>query len=372
MDDRELNQLVDRNDPIRRLIDYNLQGLTALYFVREKQGKIGMVRSLLERQLRLGRIIKGLNFIDDEENEVTEIVLQAKHTNAFIAENETVRQKNLKNNTRKIILGEHIENCNPYVPVWSTHKEMSPQQRANRTAHHVRRLVNQWYQCAQKSKNETIQSYYQEKVRRVKSHDVHLWKNLVYNIDIEYYMQTAPTIFNDAQAEQYAGAQKRKARGNLGPVGQTLNSAERKPKEIRQRTATTPNHNSAPTHAAQDNVGGPSNIMEDIENMGCADLEDEETPFVEAGSTVATSKTPAEPNTTRDEHHTSTMAEQQAADGERRKPLKPITVVEGGNNNVRNDPMDNRKVEIKIKNEQPSKVTGYSAEGNKENNIESC
>lgn len=49
MDDSKLRQLIDRNDPIRRMINYNLQGLTSIYFVREKQGVIGMVRSLLER-----------------------------------------------------------------------------------------------------------------------------------------------------------------------------------------------------------------------------------------------------------------------------------------------------------------------------------
>lgn len=67
-DDIELSLLVDRNDPVRKLIDHNLRCLTSLYFVREKKGNTGMVRTLLERQLKLGRVIKGLNFIGDDDN----------------------------------------------------------------------------------------------------------------------------------------------------------------------------------------------------------------------------------------------------------------------------------------------------------------
>lgn len=40
-------------------------------------------------------------------------------------------------------------------------------------------------------------------------------------------MQTAPTVFNDGQAEQSLGAQKRKERDQNGPFIQTKNSAER-------------------------------------------------------------------------------------------------------------------------------------------------
>lgn len=63
VNDSELSMLIDKEDPVRKLINNNLRGLTSLYFIREKQGNIGMVRTLIERQLRLGRIIKGLNFI---------------------------------------------------------------------------------------------------------------------------------------------------------------------------------------------------------------------------------------------------------------------------------------------------------------------
>lgn len=60
-----------RIDPIRKLIDYNFSGFTILFFTRIRQGGISEVQGLIERQLQLWREVKGLNFIGDEENEVT-------------------------------------------------------------------------------------------------------------------------------------------------------------------------------------------------------------------------------------------------------------------------------------------------------------
>lgn len=74
MNDRELDLLVDKEDPVRQLVNHNVQGFKTLYFVIQKQGNIGMVRSFIERQLKIGRMMKGLNFTRDEDNEVTEIL----------------------------------------------------------------------------------------------------------------------------------------------------------------------------------------------------------------------------------------------------------------------------------------------------------
>lgn len=56
---------MDREYPVRKLINHNLQGLTTIYFVAEKEDNIGLVRSMTERQLKLERVIRELNFIGD-------------------------------------------------------------------------------------------------------------------------------------------------------------------------------------------------------------------------------------------------------------------------------------------------------------------
>lgn len=63
-----------------------------------------------------------------------------------------------------------------------------------------------------------------------------LWKDLVQDIIVDESLQSAPKVTNGTLAENNEGAQKRKATAQNGPVGQTPNSAERKPKERRQRT----------------------------------------------------------------------------------------------------------------------------------------
>lgn len=66
-----------------------------------------------------------------------------------------------------------------------------------------------------------------------------IWKDLVTDIVIDETMNTAPKVISEAQmdqGEQGGGAMKRKAQAQNGPVGKTPKSAERKPKERRQRT----------------------------------------------------------------------------------------------------------------------------------------
>lgn len=152
--DDELNQLIDREDPIQQIIDHNLQGMTTLYFIREKKGGICMVRSLIECQIQLGWIIKGLNFIGDTDNVVTEIVTPTKHREEIIADNDKIIRANEKSGKRRNILGKHLPQCNPYRRIWDKEKDMKPQQKESRTGNHVRRLVSQWHQCAQKARNE--------------------------------------------------------------------------------------------------------------------------------------------------------------------------------------------------------------------------
>lgn len=64
--------------------------MTSIYFIREKQGNIGMVRSMIERQLKLGRVVRGLKFTEDEDNGVTEILTKAKHAQDIIAANKAL------------------------------------------------------------------------------------------------------------------------------------------------------------------------------------------------------------------------------------------------------------------------------------------
>lgn len=146
-----------------------------------------------------------------------------------------------------------------------------------------------------------------------------------HNIEIDNSMQTAPTVFNDAQAEQHAGTQKHKARNQLGPVWQTPNSDEQKHKERRQRTIYTPNHNLASTDVS---TGGPMYIMAETEAMDFTDIEREEETFVTVDSTLPTTQVPAETNKAQDEPHMSTT-EQKVANANRRKPLKHIVKKEG-------------------------------------------
>lgn len=109
-----------------------------------------MVRALIERQMKLGRVIRGLNCIGNEYIEATEIVTTAKDVIETITANEALAKANIKNKTRRNILGPHLSQCNPHWKVWEEQKEMTPQQQASRTVNILRKLTFRWYQCAQR------------------------------------------------------------------------------------------------------------------------------------------------------------------------------------------------------------------------------
>lgn len=126
-----------------------------------------MVQPSIERQIQFGRVIKGLNFIGDAENEVKEILTLNKHAKAIVASsNDAQLRANQKNTKRRNVLGNFIPECNPYRPVCNM--EMNPQQRERRTVNHVQLLTYQWYQCATKARNDEIKALYLEKLRRIK------------------------------------------------------------------------------------------------------------------------------------------------------------------------------------------------------------
>lgn len=118
--DSELENLVDKNDPGRKLIDRNRSGFKTLYFIREKHGSIGLVRNNLELQLGLGRVVKGLNFLGDDDYEVTEIITLEKQAEAVVAASEALLQAKRKFKKRRNILGYHLPAdtvVNPYIPI---------------------------------------------------------------------------------------------------------------------------------------------------------------------------------------------------------------------------------------------------------------
>lgn len=115
-----------------------------------------MVRTLTERQLRIGQVFNALNFIGDKDNEVTEVITLSKHAKVIVATNNALLKAIKENEKRRYILGPRLPDCNSYDPIWEEEKETTPQHRSSRTIGHVRKLTTHWFQCATKARNEDI------------------------------------------------------------------------------------------------------------------------------------------------------------------------------------------------------------------------
>lgn len=140
---------------------------------------------------------------------------------------------------RRNIRRQHLPNCNPYQPMWPKDKEMTPNQRTSRTVHHIRKLTNQWFQCATKARNENIQAHFRKTVFGIKNKEVELWKDLVDDIIVDETRNIPPQVTSAAQEEERDVALKRRARDDNGLVEFTPNSDERKPKGRREKVPDT-------------------------------------------------------------------------------------------------------------------------------------
>lgn len=297
---------------------------------------------------------------------MTEVVTTAIHASALIAANETLCETDAKNAKRRSILGALIPDCNPYRPRWEEFDNMTPTQQANRTENHIRKLTYQWYQCAKKSRNEDIQAYYTEKVRRIKTQDVDKWKGLVQDIVVDDSMDTAPKVYNAAQEAQRAAAQKRKARGQDGPVGRTPNSDERKPKERRQKI---PDEDTEEDKIQNTEEQDKSESIEAV--MECTTEEGEPEAFDTLDETIASEKVQGEEGKGQD-NECDTGKYGTCGKTNNRKPFQRVyeqnNIPQG--EPIAMDPRENTIVKSNNeKHEHQSREASRNANGNKENKV---
>lgn len=69
----------------------------------------------------------------------------------------------------------------------------------------MRKMTNQWLQCATKAKHEDIQKVFTDKVRSIKSGDIDPWKDLVHNIEIYNMLKVSPKVHGERKAKQRVG-----------------------------------------------------------------------------------------------------------------------------------------------------------------------
>lgn len=124
----------------------------------------------------------------------------------------------------------YIFNHNPYVPICRNDKGWSDVLRQKREVNHVRRLVGQWQQCAEKSKVARMKELYEERLSCVQEVDKIFWEQIVYKIEVDITRQQQPKMYFNEEEERRLTAHKRKEDGQLSPDRATPNSAERKPK----------------------------------------------------------------------------------------------------------------------------------------------
>lgn len=154
----------------------------------------------------------------------------AKDAKALITANEKIPQ-------RRRIIGEYLQDFNPYQPKWDPNNKITAQKKVTRTAGHIRKLVIQWKNCAAKSMNEGIKQLYTNRLEQVEGQERGKWMHLVYKIIFDSAHKAAPKVLLIEKEEIRVNAQKRRAGDGIGPVGKTpelCGALPKRPQEGRQ------------------------------------------------------------------------------------------------------------------------------------------
>lgn len=175
---------------------------------------------------------------------------------------------------------------------------------------------------------------------------------------------TAPIIFGDAGAELRACTKKRRSRDQVGPVGLTPNSAERRLKEKRQKnkepvrtsnktlpSTTYSDEGEAWDHMSEDKTEEKEDSFDRFDLSTQATAQHRET-----GSANFVSKAPSQ------------EANARAGSANMRVPLQHQTTNEDGNkysDNLLKQPAND--LTIKEKQRTEIRVTDLTGEGNEEN-----
>lgn len=83
-EETKTSTLLKRGTGESSLIDHHLQGLTLLYFKRDKEGSIGECRAEINEQVGRRHIVKSINFLGDSDNNITEVLVSSKFARWFV------------------------------------------------------------------------------------------------------------------------------------------------------------------------------------------------------------------------------------------------------------------------------------------------
>lgn len=211
----------------KRLIDHHLDGLIMLYFTHEMEGSIGATRAKLSEQIGMNHIVKSINFLGDSDNKLTEVCVPRKFARWFSHNISTVREE------ERVIGNQYIDG-KPFLPRWDDAELIPTAAQIQRRPRHVKKVLDQWYQCALRSQSETIKKFYKQVLIRVSKEECRpLWKYLVHDIIIDPSMQTYPKVVSTEKEAMHAAskrASKKRADGKHAPAVNTPISAARKRK----------------------------------------------------------------------------------------------------------------------------------------------
>lgn len=225
---QKISTLKRRGDNGNQLIEFHLKGLTLLYFERELQGNIRETREKINEQLNIKHVVKSINFLGDQDNNLTEVCVPARYAKWF---------SNLINSYcgGDRVLGEQYEECNPILPKWDNIGLMPHDVQKQRLPQHVKHVMDQWFQCAKRSQSEAIREFYKRHLNEVAANR-QLWCELVHEVKFDDTLIEFPKVTpkTDDPPPDPNRPNKRRATAKDGPSNRTPISVARKRKEPKQ------------------------------------------------------------------------------------------------------------------------------------------
>lgn len=105
-------------------------------------------------------------------------------------------------------LRPQYNNCNPFTPCWDNIEAIPADVQAKQHPQHVKIVVDQWYQCAKRSRSEAIRKFYTEHLIRMATQDRHLWDIYVHSVKVDKSMDSFPKVEGLEGKEIRAGSEQ--------------------------------------------------------------------------------------------------------------------------------------------------------------------
>lgn len=118
------------------------------------EGSIVETGNKINEQVGMGYLVKSVNFLGEYYNKLTEVCIQSKLARWYIVQISKVRMED------RVLEEPYQMDCNPMIQRWDNLELIPPDIQKKRAPRNVKKIMDQWYSCAERSQSQNIRDFF--------------------------------------------------------------------------------------------------------------------------------------------------------------------------------------------------------------------